>query len=104
MIPDYESLMLPILELLSDEKERYIKDLVNELAENFKLTTEEREKLLPSGQSIFYSRVHWAKTYLQKAGLLEIPKRGFVKIAQKGLEVLKGKPKEINNEFLMSFE
>lgn len=105
MIPDYETIMLPLLNLLSDEKERYIKDLVNELAENFKLTTEEREKLLPTGnQSIFYSRVHWAKTYLQKAGLLEIPKRGFVKITQKGLEVLKEKPKEINNEFLMRFE
>ncbi|ACI21536.1 MULTISPECIES: restriction endonuclease [Thermodesulfovibrio] len=105
MIPDDKTIMLPLLMLLSDEKEIHIKDIVNELAEKFKLTREEKEKLLPRGnEPIFNNRVRWAKTYLQKAGLLEIPRRGFLKITQRGLEVLKEKPDKINFEFLMRFE
>ncbi len=104
MIPDYQTIMLPLLEFASDKKEHYIRQAIDYLAQKFKLTDEERKKLLPSGQQpIFDNRVGWAKTYLVKAGLLYYPKRGYFKITQRGLEVLKNRPKKIDNEYLSKF-
>ncbi len=69
MIPDYQSLMLPLLEKLADKKEHVFRDLVEELAVDFKVSEDERKELLPSGtQRIFDNRVGWARTYLKKAG------------------------------------
>jgi restriction endonuclease Mrr len=76
-IPDYQSLMLPVLSASLDGEIR-IGDLVERLAEKLALTPEERAELLPSGkQTPFSNRVHWAKTYLSKAGLLESTRRVF---------------------------
>jgi restriction system protein len=70
-IPDYQSLMLPVL-LASADGEVRVRDIVDRLAETLGLTPEERGELLPSGrQSLFNNRVHWAKTFLGKAGLIE---------------------------------
>ena len=70
-IPDYQSLMLPVL-AASLNGEVKIGAVVDALAEKLGLTPEERAELLPSGkQTIFSNRVHWAKTYLGKAGLIE---------------------------------
>ena len=104
MIPDYQSIMLPLLKMASDKKEHKINDLVDKLAEQFKLTDEERKELLPSGQTfIFGSRVGWARTYLKKAGLLDAPKRGIALITKRGLDILKSNPKEINVNTLKQF-
>ena len=78
-IPDYQTLMLPLLELAAKAKgeEVGLSTAVDELAERFGLTDNERTELLPSGASFkFASRVAWARTYLQKAGLLEASRRG----------------------------
>ena len=70
MIPDYQTIMLPLLEFAGDKKEHHIREAIDYLAEKFSLTAEERKMLLPSGQEpIFDNRVRWAKTYLLKAGL-----------------------------------
>lgn len=67
MIPDYQSIMLPLLRIASDKQEHTFRDIVEELAGEFKLTIDERTELLPSGQQpIFDNRVGWAKTYLKK--------------------------------------
>ena len=69
MIPDYQSLMLPLLKLVSDGQEHKYRDLIESLAIEFEVTDEERKELLASGnQAIFDNRVGWAKTYLKKAG------------------------------------
>jgi restriction system protein len=74
-VPDYQSLMLPVL-LASSKGETRIGDVVNQLAEELKLSPEERGELLASGkQTLFGNRVHWAKTYLGKAHLIEITRR-----------------------------
>ena len=66
-IPDFQSVMLPILETLQDGKERTMRELTEQLALRFKLTEEERQEHLPSGpQSLFYNRVAWAKTHLTR--------------------------------------
>lgn len=103
-IPDFQTLMLPFLEVVSDGKEFYLKDIVEVLSEKYKLTEEEKSELLPSGrQYIFENRVAWTKLHLKKAGLLESPKRAVINISQRGLEVLKEKPALINMKFLKRY-
>lgn len=103
-LPDYKSLMLPLLEYASDGQTSKFGDAVGALAARFKITEEELRLLLPSGRyPVFRSRVGWAKTYLTKALLLEAPSRGSFRITQRGLNVLEQKPAHIDDEFLAQF-
>jgi restriction system protein len=103
-IPDYQSLMLPLLKTAADGKDHTKRDVLNELAGQFKLTEEERKELLPSGkQEVFDNRVGWARTYLKKAGLLQYTQRGHFKITDRGRNVLAQKPKLINVAYLRQF-
>jgi restriction system protein len=104
MIPDYQSLMLPLLKAVSDEKEYKLNEVVEILSQQFKLTDDERKELLPSGQTfVFGSRVGWARTYLKKAGLLDAPRRGSIIITKRGKETLKESLSEINVSYLKKF-
>jgi restriction system protein len=77
---------------------------VDRLADQLGLTPDERAELLPSGkQGVFHNRVHWAKTYLAKAGLLENTQRGYFKITPRGQEVLASHPARIDVPFLGQF-
>jgi restriction system protein len=79
-------------------------DIIDLLANVFKLREEDRIQLLPSGkQRTFYNRVGWARTYLKKAGLVETPGVGKVRITQRGIDVLKENPTKIDRKFLMQF-
>ncbi len=103
-IPDYQSLMLPLLRQTSDKQEHSFPDLVDALAAESRLTDVERRELLPSGgQFIFANRVGWARTYMKKAGLLSAPKRGVVQITNRGLQVLSENPDRIDNTVLRKF-
>jgi restriction system protein len=104
MIPDYQSLMLPLMKLVSDGQEHKYRDLIEKLAIEFKITDEERKELLASGnQSIFDNRVGWAKTYLKKAGLLDSPKRATFIITELGRQTLTQKPNRIDTKYLRKF-
>ena len=104
-IPDYQTCMLPFLEFLSDEKEHSVSETVDQLANRFNLTDEERKEMLPSGQqAIFNNRIGWARTYLGKAGLLEGTRRGYFRITQRGLDVLEKKPEKITKKYLEQFD
>jgi restriction system protein len=103
-IPDYQSIMLPLLKFAGDGEEHSLREAIEALADEFSLTDEERKELLPSGrQATFDNRVGWARTYMKKAGLLESTKRGYFQITERGLDVLKQNPPEINNAFLRQF-
>src|SRR5580700_6557256 len=103
-IPDYQSLMLPVLEASSKGEVR-IGEVVEELAQKLGLSPEERSELLPSGkQTVFSNRVHWAKSYLSKARLVEITRRGYFRITPRGQKVIDGRPSQIDNRLLMQFE
>jgi restriction system protein len=104
-IPDYQAIMLPsLLSFASDTKEHSLREAIDTLADNFSLSDDERKELLPSGQqAIFTNRVAWARTYLKQAGLIEATRRGFFKISQRGLGVLKKKPTAIDIKFLEQF-
>lgn len=103
-IPTFEEIMLPLLKLLSNQNIYSISEIRESLEIYFKLTNEEKNRILPSGtQTYFSNRVHWAKTYLLKASLIESPQRGSIKISQLGLDILKENPNEINPKFLERF-
>src|SRR5467141_2162989 len=103
-IPDYQTLMLPVLKVAGDGQEHRIGDVVNQLARNFGLTEEEQQQILPSGrQATFANRVGWAKTYLVQAGLLEATKRGHFKITDRGKKSLAQGPQRIDGEYLSQF-
>lgn len=104
MIPDYQSIMLPLLKVVADKKEYKLQELIEILSSSFKLTEDDREEMLPSGQQrIFDNRVAWARTYLKKAGLVDSPRRAFVTITERGLKVLSENPDFINVRFLKQF-
>ena len=104
MIPDFQTVMLPLLKKICDGKEYKLDTIVDLMAKEFKITDEERKELLPSGQTfIFGSRVGWARTYMKKAGLIETPKRGYLKITDRGLNVLKQNPTKITITYLKQF-
>jgi len=103
-IPDYQTIMLPLLKQLANGQVLSLKDLTTTLAEEFQLTEEDLNELLPSGQSfVFSNRVGWARTYLKKAGLVDSPKRGQVCITPRGLEMLKTNPSHIDNRLLKQY-
>ena len=102
-IPDFQSLMLPVL-TTSSKGEVHIGGVVKQLADELGLTPEERSELLPSGkQTVFANRVHWAKSYLGKAQLVEITRRGYFQITARGQDVLQSKPARIDINFLAQF-
>lgn len=104
MIPDYQSIMLPLLRVVSDGQEHKFREIIETLSSDFTLSDPERKELLPSGQQpVFDNRVGWAKTYLKKAGLLDTPKRATIVITQRGLDVLKQNLPAINVQFLRQY-
>ena len=103
-VPDYQSLMLPVLRAATAGEQR-IGAVVQRLGEELGLSEAARAALLASGrQTIFANRVHWAKTYLAKAGLVEATKRGHFRLTQRGADVLAASPERIDNRFLSRFE
>ena len=103
-IPDYQTIMLPLLHFAGDGKEHSIREAIDTLADTFSLTDDERKELLPSGQqAIFSNRTGWACTYLKKTGLLETTRRGFFRITNRGIGILEKKPSSIDNKFLEQF-
>jgi len=104
-IPDYQTIMLPLLKFLGDQQEHSTREAIDYLADQFKLTPEERKELLPSGQqAIFSNRVGWARTYMKKATLIESSRRGSLKITTRGLQVLSQQPQKIDVDFLEQFK
>ncbi len=104
MIPDYQSLMRPVLEL-SAKGEVKVSEAIDRLAKDLALTDEERAEMLPSGrQAVFANRVHWAKTYLKQAGLVRPTRRGYFVITDQGREVLSRSGVELNRAYLERFD
>ena len=104
-IPDYQTLMLPLLLALRDGHPRHVRELSAILGEEFSLSDEERSQLTPGGGSLlFHGRVSWAKTYLSQAGLVEQVSRGVYRISPTGEKILEENQPRIDNSFLMRFQ
>lgn len=104
-IPDYQTLMLPILRLAADGQEHRFRDAVEKLALDFNLSDSERGELLPSGTApLFDNRVGWARTYLKQAGLLRSAKRGTFQITDLGKSLLAESPRYIDAALLDRYD
>lgn len=104
-IPDYQTAMLPLLRLAGDDNEHKFRDAVERLAQEFALTGDERSEMLPSGTApLFDNRIGWARTYLKQAGLLTSPKRGLLRITERGKSLLAEHPTRIDAELLDRFD
>ncbi len=100
-IPNFQTLMLPVLRVLKDGNELPFKQVVDELAVEFKLTDDELAEMLPSRRApTFYNRVAWAKFYLKKANLVSQTKRSFLSITVAGKRVVDSKVEYINIRYL----
>ena len=104
-IPDYQTIMLPLLKFVADQKEHSVHEVVKYLANEFNLSDDDRKEMLPSGQQeVFLNRVGWARTYMKKAGLLDSPKRGIFVITERGKKVLASNPSKIDNKLLTHYD
>jgi restriction system protein len=104
-IPDFQSIMRPLLEHLADGVAKSNGETIAALSQHFHLTDEELAELLPSGQqSVFTNRIAWAKTHLKNAVLLESPSRSLYKITARGLESLAQDSQKINLKYLKQFK
>lgn len=104
-IPDYQTLMLPLLRYAAQQGSATLRAATDYLAEVFDLSEDERRHPLPSGrQSMIANRVGWARTYLAKAGLVRATKRGAFEVTDRGQQVLAQRPLRIDNSFLSQFQ
>ncbi len=102
-IPDYQTFMLPVLRKAAGGEVK-ISSVIEELAEEFSLSDDEKAELLPSGkQTVVANRIHWAKTYLKQAGLVDATRRGHFVISDRGRAVLAKNPSAIDNSLLETF-
>lgn len=104
MIPDFQTVMRPCLAVLADGETWRPRAVMEVVTEEFGLTQDEREQLIPSGkQSVIYNRVTWALTYLFQAGLTERPQRGYVRVTDTGRKALADHPDRIDMKVLESY-
>jgi restriction system protein len=103
-VPEFQSMMLPMLKFLSDGQEHVAREVEDSLVAQMGLTDEDRNELLPSGRGLrLRNRIAWAKAHLKAAGLLESTRHGHFQISPLGLEALKQNPSEITLKYLDQF-
>jgi restriction system protein len=101
-VPDFQSLMLPMLRLAGDGQQYGLSEAVEWLAQEFQLTDDDRSQRLESGQTWLHNRVGWTTLYLKKAGLLRANGPGRYQLTERGREVLASKPATVDVAFLES--
>lgn len=103
-IPDFQTIMLPFLNNLSNGDKQSLNKVMDDLTNYFKLTDEDLALKVPSGQmGLFRNRVGWTKSYLKNAGLIHYPERGIYQITQTGKDFLKTNPKKLRMAELLQF-
>ncbi|TXL80417.1 DUF262 domain-containing protein [Vineibacter terrae] len=99
-VPDFQTLMLPLLKLARDGEQHTMAEAVERLAQEFQLSDDDRAQLLKSGGTRLYNRVGWTLTYLKKAGLLQAVGPGRFQLTDRGRDVLASEPTVIDVAFL----
>jgi restriction system protein len=103
-IPDFQTCMLPLLRAVKDGNEWTMKEVTLRLCDEFDLSNDEREEMLPSGKArVIVNRVGWAKSYLKEAGLIASVRRGVIQITDEGKSVLTDAPDQLDMNYLCRF-
>ena len=103
-IPTFKDLMLPLLRAFGEGGEHHIREMRERLADELELSDDDRKEELPSGQRVLSNRVGWARTYLNKAGLIESTRLGWWSITEDGQKLLAEAPSRIDYHLLDRFE
>ena len=102
-IPDFQSIMLPLLKDLEAE-ERNGRDTQAALGSHFGLNADELAQRIPSGTAfLFANRIGWAKTHLKAACLIEAPSRSVYRLTARGRELLATSPTFVNLSVLRRY-
>lgn len=105
MIPDFQTIMLPLLKAFQNGKEKTSKELREEMVSHFNISEDEQKEKIPSGkQPLYYNRVAWAIAYLKMADLISSPARAVYTITEEGKKVLENPPEKITINFLKQFD
>ena len=104
MIPKYDEMYKTLLESISDKREYKTGEYRDKIAHLMNISNEEREILLDSGGRKYNTVLNWTTVYLKKAKLIEAPKRGVIKITQRGLDLLATNPSVVDNNILKNYE
>ena len=103
-VPDFQSLMLPVLRALADGDEAPPRKVRERVASAEGLTDQDLREMLPSGrQRTFTSRVAWALSYLRRAGLVERVRRAVYRVTDEGQRVLANPPSRVDIRYLRQF-
>ena len=103
-VPDFQSMFVPFLKIVADGETHATREVINDIADHFELSKEDREELLPSGkQRRLNNRVGWARTHLKYALLIDYVSRGVLRITSRGLEVLASNPGQLTLKDLDKF-
>jgi restriction system protein len=95
-IPDFQTILRPFLEALTDGEEVHMNTVIDKLADHFELTAEERSEKYKSGNDyVFSNRIRFARVHLKSAGLIDAPRRGYIQITNEGKNFLKSSPERI---------
>lgn len=104
-VPKYNELMPYVIQALGDGNIHTIKELEAFCVDALQLSVEDRQELLPSGrQTALINRLNWAKTYLQKAGLVVTPKRGNHQLTDLGKKAFADGPEKVTLNYLKQFD
>jgi restriction system protein len=85
-IPKFHETFIPILKVLENGETIQAREMYKKVIEQSYsgLSKEQLEQTTKSGDILIINRIAWGKSYLKKGGYIEFPKRGFVKITEKG--------------------
>ncbi len=100
-VPGFQEMFLPFLQFLSDREVHHMREVKKALENYFELSEEDKQEMIPSGQSTrLANRAGWARTHLNKAGLVEQVTRGNYRISEEGMNLLQAPPPNLNLKFL----
>ena len=103
-VPKYHELIRPLLDLVADGRPRNLREAAQELAERLSLTDEDLTETLPSGYPRYLNRVGWAKSDLNKTGLIESCGRGLFRISERGSNALPELPPQLDRKYFEARE
>ena len=103
-VPNFQSLMLPVLKALADGRELSISEMRTRVAASVRLTVDDMQEMLPRGrQSVFVNRVAWAMVYLGHSGLVERVRRGVWRLTVQGKALLADPPVRVDVSYLRKY-
>lgn len=107
VMPTTSEFIRPVLETIAQHEiiEKARRSILPLIAQKMNLTNEDmQERIEKSGKLRVYVRCDWCFTLLEKAGLIEIPHAGTVKITESGKRFLETHSGPVTRKNLIEFD